>query len=91
MFSIKTAKLVSFIIYRVSHDVVSITIQDKKESSEDTMDVDAYLNCSIDSTLLRKDNQPISELSRLIDPKPSKFETYRLLLKNSSFGKLLRY
>ncbi|XP_047144876.1 uncharacterized protein LOC105844703 isoform X2 [Hydra vulgaris] len=71
------------------NDNDSLLIEDKKDSS--MFNVDAYLNCSVDIELLKKSKRlQTSESTRLIDPKLSKLKKFWILLKMSSFFKLLR-
>ncbi|XP_047143251.1 uncharacterized protein LOC105849351 isoform X3 [Hydra vulgaris] len=71
--------------YKTSVDRDSLLIEDKKDSS--MFNVDAYLNCSVNLEILKKSK---NESTRLIDSKPSKLKKFLMLLKMSSFAKLLR-
>ncbi|XP_047143252.1 uncharacterized protein LOC105849351 isoform X2 [Hydra vulgaris] len=70
---------------KTSVDRDSLLIEDKKDSS--MFNVDAYLNCSVNLEILKKSK---NESTRLIDSKPSKLKKFLMLLKMSSFAKLLR-
>ncbi|XP_065642122.1 uncharacterized protein LOC105845134 [Hydra vulgaris] len=66
----------------------SLLIEDKKDSS--MFNEDAYLNCSVDLEILKRSKHLKNELTRLIDSKPSKLKKFLMLLKMSSFAKLIR-